>query len=107
MSSLPTSLFRRWGHSFEEDAPGAAVYRPADYAFPRARGRGGIEFGPDGTFIEWSIGRGDAAQPLRGRWTDEGNGRLRIHFDGDAHPAQTLEVLEVNDSILRVKQRGA
>ncbi|QAT85729.1 hypothetical protein EJ065_4171 [Corallococcus coralloides] len=107
MSSLPTSLFRRWGHSFEEDAPGAAVYRPADYSFPRARGRGGIEFGADGSFTEWAIGRGDAAQPLRGRWTDEGKGRLRIHFDGDVHPAQTLEVLEVNDSLLRLKQRGA
>lgn len=48
MIELPESIFRKWGHSFEEDSDGVTVYRPSDFSFPRARGRAGIEFKADG-----------------------------------------------------------
>jgi hypothetical protein len=49
-----------------------AVYRRDDFAFPPARGRRGVEFGPDGSFVDWAIGRGDAPEPRRGRWQSSG-----------------------------------
>lgn len=63
-----TELCGRWGHSFEEDHDGIRVYRPAGYDFPRARGRDGIEFRPDGSYVDWATGRGDANEPRVGRW---------------------------------------
>ena len=49
-----------------------SVYRRDDFAFPPARGRRGVEFGPDGSFVEWAIGRGDAPEPRLGRWQSSG-----------------------------------
>lgn len=63
----------RWTHSFEEDHDGVSVYRHDDFAFPPARGRRGVEFRPDGSFVEWRIGRGDAPEPgPAGRWDRTG-----------------------------------
>jgi hypothetical protein len=63
----------RWTHSFEEDHDGVSVYRREDFAFPPARGRRGVEFGSDGTFVEWMIGRGDAPEAgAAGRWLPTG-----------------------------------
>jgi hypothetical protein len=56
-------LAGRWTHSFEEDHDGITVYRRADFTFPPARGRRGVEFRPDGTFTELSPGRADAPEP--------------------------------------------
>jgi hypothetical protein len=78
MSAPNEQLFKRWGHSFEEDHDDVVVYRPADFDFPRARGRDGIEFQPDGTYIDWVVGRGDAREPRPGQWRLEGDGRLRL-----------------------------
>ena len=69
----------RWRHSFEEDHDGVRVYRPAGFDFPRARGRGGIEFRPDGSFVDWAIGRGDADEPREGTWVPaDDDGRLEV-----------------------------
>jgi hypothetical protein len=71
-------LYQRWGRSFEEDHDDVQVYRPADYPFPRARGRAAIELRPDGTWVEWAVGRGDAPTPYEGRWTPAGEARVRV-----------------------------
>lgn len=63
-----TELCGRWGHSFEEDHDGIRVYRPAGYDFPRARGRDGIEFRSDGSYVDWAVGRGDANEAREGSW---------------------------------------
>ncbi|TDO47370.1 hypothetical protein EV643_109267 [Kribbella sp. VKM Ac-2527] len=65
-------MLGRWTHSFEEDHDGISVYRRDDFAFPPARGRRGVEFRPDGTFVEWLIGRGDAPEPHLGEWEPSG-----------------------------------
>ena len=60
-------------HSVEEDHDGISVYRRDDYAFPPARGRRGVEFRADGTFVPLMIGRGDAQQAgPAGRWAPDG-----------------------------------
>jgi len=61
-------MFGRWMHSFEEDHGGVAVYRPADFPFPPARGRRELELRPDGTLVYGAIGRGDAPEHHDGGW---------------------------------------
>jgi hypothetical protein len=101
--SRPEALFRRWQHSFEEDDDMAAVYRPADFPFPRARGREGIEFRPDGTVVDWQIGPGDRSQPVEGRWILEQSGRIRLTF-GAGISDRTIELLAVDDDVLRLRK---
>ena len=104
MADLPDEIFRKWQHSFEEDASGVTVYRPTDYNFPRARGRAGIEFARDGKFTEWAIGPGDAQRGMPGRWTVEGPNRVRISFEPGTRAARVLEILQHDANVLRVKQ---
>ena len=88
MNTLPDAILQRWGHSFEEDTDDVTVYRPAEYEFPRARGRAGIEFQPDGTFIDWAIGPADAPRGIYGRWQMEGSGLVRVFFEGGERAPQ-------------------
>jgi hypothetical protein len=76
MPPTDQSLFRRWVHSFEEDHDGTAVYRPAEFPFPRARGRRELEFRDDGTFVYGALGRGDAPEHHTGTWQDAGDGSV-------------------------------
>ena len=47
---------------------GVTVYRGEGFNFPPARGRDGIEFRRDGTFVDWGIGAGDNQQGITGHW---------------------------------------
>jgi hypothetical protein len=111
MGDVPPELVRKWMHSFEEDAGDVQVYRPEGYAFPRARGRAGIEFQPGDSMTLWRIGRGDAREAVRGRWERAGASQIRVSFPSAAGagreeaPPFTLEIVECTDEILRVKRR--
>ncbi len=107
MIELPKEIFRRWGHSFEESTSEITVYRPAEYEFPRARGRAGIEFRPDGTFIDWVIGPDDARRGVNGHWQIETPVRVRVFFEGDVRAPRILEILQCDATVLRVQQRSA
>jgi hypothetical protein len=96
------ALIRRWRHSFEEDAESLVVYRPEDFPLPRARGRAGLEFRADGTAIDWRIGRGDAGEPVEGRWVLEGPDRLHLAFPG--HGDRTVQVVDVEGEVLRLRK---
>lgn len=91
-------------HSFEEDMNGITVYRPDNYEFPRARGRKGIEFRPEGVFIDWEIGRTDAPHGINGHWEIEGSGRVRVSFEENIRPPRILEILQIDAEILKVNQ---
>lgn len=107
MTELPDEIFRKWVHSFEEDTNGITVYRPEEYDFPPARGRGGIEFRPDGVFIDWEIGPTDATRGINGHWKMEGSGRVRVSFEGNVRPPQILEILQIDTGILKVRKLPA
>jgi hypothetical protein len=82
------------------------VYRPADFEFPRARGRDGIEFRRDGTFIEWQIGPTDASRGATGRWRSDGSNRVRVTFE--MNPTSTpraLEIIQCDEQILIVRRQ--
>lgn len=104
---LPDEIFRQWVHSFEEDTAGVRVYRPADYDFPRARGRSGIEFRPNGEFVELSIGPTDTPQPASGEWQAEGDNRVSISFGEESLAPQELEIVSVDDERLVVRDPQA
>lgn len=103
MNSLRPKIYGRWVHSFEEDEMDLAVYRPPDYPFPRARGRAAIEFRPDGTFVDWQIGRGDANEAVTGTWHEEGPTRVGVSFEGTGRPSRTLEIVQCDAAVLKVR----
>jgi hypothetical protein len=99
------ALAGRWLHSFEEDHEDIAVYRPSDHEFPRARGRGGIEFSADGSFTEWAVGRGDAREPVPGRWRSAEHGGVAVSTERGGE--QVLEVVHLAPDRLEVRRRAA
>ena len=105
MSEATVPPHGRWMHSFEEDHDGILVYRPADYPVPRARGRAGIEFRPDGTYVDWAIGRGDANEARPGRWEPASDASVRVSTaGGDEH---VLQVVVAEPDRLEVRPGGA
>ncbi|WP_205707165.1 hypothetical protein [Kineococcus vitellinus] len=101
MPESTTTLCRRWGHSFEEDHDGITVYRPADYEFPRARGRAGMELRQDGSWTDWSVGRGDAPEPTTGKWLRTGDD-LRLANPGGAETA--LRIVQLAPDRLELRR---
>ncbi len=107
MTTLQACLFQRWTHSFEDDSGDITVFRPENYPFPPARGRSGIEFNADGTFVDWDIGSGDAqSRGVTGRWQQEGPARLRVQFEADSRAPELLEIIECADNLLKIRQRA-
>ena len=104
MAELPSEIFRRWGHSFEEDEGDLKVYRPADYDFPRARGRPGFEFRPDGSFVDWAIGPADALQPAEVRWRAEAANRVRVE---ETPASRVFEIVEIGPDVLKLRETSS
>ncbi|MBT2511094.1 hypothetical protein J7I98_35795 [Streptomyces sp. ISL-98] len=97
-------LFQYWVHSYEEDADGVMVFRPADYLFPPARGRRGLDFSEDGTFIDHPIGRGDAPGALTGRWEQAEGRELALSFPGEGRRRdRRLNILHCDSKVLRIR----
>ena len=107
MNRLPDEIIRKWGHSFEEDIGDITVYRSSDYEFPRGAVAAGIEFSPDGRFVDWLIAPTDAQRGVSGHWQVEAPGRVRVSFEMNALPPRILEIVECNAEILKVRQRPA
>ena len=105
MTDARADVTGRWMHSFEEDHDDVLVYRPPDHDFPRARGRDGIEFGADGSFVEWAVGRGDAQEAVPGRWRPAGEAET-LQVTTDRGSEQVLEVLSVQPDRLELRRRA-
>jgi hypothetical protein len=99
-------LYQRWWHSFEEDHDDVAVYRPEGFELPRARGRRGLELGPDGTFLELGIGRGDETEPRAGLWRSDA-GRERLDVTTSSGDRRTMQVVRLDDDRLELRTDGA
>ena len=97
MDVADEALLGRWVHSYEEDHDGVSVFRRGDFPLPPARGRRGIEFGADGAFVEWAIGRGDAAEARPGRWEPADDGGAIVRADA---PGTALRVVRVESDRL-------
>jgi hypothetical protein len=104
MSSLSTCLLRHWIHSHEEDTTELRVYRPAEYAFPPARGRMGLEFRRDGELVYYGISPSDGSDHLPGRWSLEPPNRVRIDVTSERIEPFMLEVVSCSNEVLTVKR---
>jgi hypothetical protein len=104
MSELPKEIFQNWVHSFEDDSDDITVYRTSKYAFPRARGRAGIGFEPDGTFTDWAIAPADGTNAITGHWRIERPGYVHISFEDKNRAPWILEILSVDPEMLRVRR---
>ena len=108
MTQLPNEIFQRWIHSFEEDKGEITVYRPEEYDFPLSRrGREGIEFRPDGVFIDWEIGPNDAFRGINGHWKMESSMRVRVSFEGNVREPRIMEILQIDAEVLKLRQHPA
>jgi hypothetical protein len=106
MPDAGSGVTGRWLHSFEEDHDDVLVYRPADHDFPRARGRDGIEFGPDGSFVDWAVGRGDASEAVPGRWrTADAGGALEVTTERGGELVR--EIVSAAPDRLEIRRREA
>lgn len=107
MSELPKELFQKWKHSYEEDTKDVTVYRPVSYELGPARGRNGLTFHEDGTFVKTAPGPTDASQKISGKWELEGKSRISVSFAAQDTPSQTIEIVECHDDILKVRKRSS
>ena len=99
-----SSLARHWVHSHEEDTDTEMVFRPAEFTFPRSRGRASFELKTDGTLIDHGIGAGDAATETHGTWSAPTAGEIAF-FQGTAKKAsRVLTVLRAEPDRLVVKK---
>jgi hypothetical protein len=104
-ADLSAQLHKKWVHSYEDDTDEVEAYRPSGYDFPPARGRRGMEFKADGTFIRYDIAPSDGSLPVPGTWEPvKGKKAVQIKVQGERPETYRLEIVALGDSLLRVKR---
>lgn len=103
---LTGAIYRRWSHSFEEDADGVVVYRPEDFDFPAARRpRAMLELRVDGHFVQHLPSRGQEPQAHEGRWSATPDGQLTLAYAAPARRPSRFALVQADEQVLRL--RGA
>ncbi|TGD79046.1 hypothetical protein [Hymenobacter wooponensis] len=98
-------LERTWLHAHEEDQADVRVYRPNTYAFPPSRGRTGFSFDHNGLFTQFDIAPTDGIEGRKGRWTAENDHTLRISLDDKKDPDYQLEIVSLENNVLKVRRK--
>jgi hypothetical protein len=97
-------LCKRWFHSHEEDTADQAVFRPASFKFPPARGRDGFELRADQSMLELRIGPTDRIEEIPGKWKlDDGN-RLLFYEQSSANPTRSMQIISLDENRLVFKK---
>lgn len=104
MEDLQTCILGHWIHSHEEDAQGVMVYRSANFNFPPARGRIGVDFRKGGELVYYGIARADGSEQSSGSWVIEGTDRVRIKVDSERIQPFVWQVVSCNDQALKVRR---
>jgi hypothetical protein len=97
-------LHQQWIHASEEDTPTEAVYRPAGYNLPRARGRTGFELKSDQTVTNVGIGPTDIPEETAGSWELEEDDIPTVRIRLDTGETQQLPILSVEKDRLVVRK---
>jgi hypothetical protein len=100
-SSKHAALAKTWVHSHEEDKGGVQVFRPADYAFPPARGRDALHLEADGSLVKSIPGPDDrtSTQPA-GSWKVHGK-NLVLQQQGGTSKEYAIERVDPDKLLLR------
>ena len=104
MIELPSTMFRRWTHSREEDTNDMTVFRPSSFPFPPSRGREGIEFLENGEFIHYRIGATDRSEAVVGRWRVERDNLIEVDFPTSRLSPYRLILISVDNDVLKVRR---
>jgi hypothetical protein len=108
MAEDVTNLLRnRWIHSYEEDTDSEMVFRPANFDFPRSRGRTGFELRPDQSLVEIQSGAADRPQTMQGRWELQSGKKLVFFKHGSAQPSRSLKIVSADNNRLVVAKSSA
>ena len=105
MAPTDKQLEGTWLVSREENRGDTLVYRPNTYAFPPTRGRTGFAIGPFGRFEQFDIAPTDGLLGRPGTWTADGRARLRVHLADGRDPDYTLELLSLENHVLKLRRR--
>lgn len=97
-------LERTWLHAHEEDQDDVHVYRPNTYAFPPSRGRTGFAFDHNGLFTQFDIAPTDGLEGRRGLWKVEDEHTLLISLDDKRDPDYKLEIVSLENDVLKVRR---
>lgn len=100
----PTLYGKTWLHSYEESGSEYQVYRPNTYDFPPSRGRTGFALEKDGTFRLYSIAPTDGLEEHKGEWKRVKANLLRVSFPGKDLDGFDLELISVEDDLLKVRK---
>jgi hypothetical protein len=103
---LDKSLEGHWVHSHEEDTPSSMVFRPADYAFPRSRGRSGFRLEPGGKAIEYGIGPTDRTAEAECSWHLEQLDEPTVILDNPSGIPRRLPIASLSDGRLVIKRES-
>ena len=100
---------KTWLHSYEEDEGDIMVYRPNTFDFPPSRGRTGFALESGGVLKQYEIAPTDGLEEHLGKWTLEGNDKIRVEIKGNGIPAQdyTIKVLSLKEDVLKIKRTDA
>ena len=93
-----------WLASHEENRGDTLVYRPNTYKFPPARGRTGFALKSYGRFEQFDIAPIDGLTGRPGTWAPQGSTKLRIHLTDRQTPDYTLEIISLDEQVLRLRQ---
>ena len=103
---LPRAIFKRWVHSHEEDTEEVKVFRPANYRFPRSRGRSGFEIREDGTFLLYAIAPTDGLRTIRGTWKLTGPQTVVASFDDERIVSYSMKIISSSEDVLKTSSGG-
>ena len=108
ITSSPVSMKQlegTWLASHEENRGDTLVYRPNTYTFPPARGRTGFALKSYGRFKQFDIAPTDGLAGRPGTWTPSGKTGLRIHLTDGLTPDYTLEILSLDQQVLKLRRK--
>jgi hypothetical protein len=99
------ALFKRWMHSWEEDAGKERVFRPASYDFNLTRRpRESFELKPDGALILGEPSPSDRLDESHGTWEILDDDKLVFHSGSKSKPEKKMRIKSLSDDRLVVEQ---
>jgi len=95
-------LCQCWRFSYEESTDEMKTYRPCAYNFPPSRGREGMTFAKDNTFVYDAIAPADGFMKLKGSWTLEGD-ILTMNYTSPTTKIDNFTLVSLTKEMMQVK----